>query len=212
MKLTPKELHEKIDYYAEKEELLKKQSAELEKIVKERTKNLEEKNKELENSKKAMLNLLEDFKEAQEKERLAHESVALQKERAESILNYLQSIAEAVFATDVSENIVFINRTAKSLLPKETRDQVELQKAQDRLSHSIIGLIIVVAAFGIAAILESVLGINLVQWNNMGEFVKSMGKHYGDFDEGEDMPLVPLTVITDKNQGDYEEARFNRVT
>jgi len=58
----------------------------------------------------------------------------------------------------------------------------------------------------------SVLGINLVQWNNMGEFVKSMGKHYGDFDEGEDMPLVPLTVITDKNQGDYEEARFNRVT
>ncbi|OGI29067.1 MAG: hypothetical protein A2184_01275 [Candidatus Moranbacteria bacterium RIFOXYA1_FULL_44_7] len=131
LKLTPKELHEKIDYYAEKEELLKKQSAELEKIVKERTKNLEEKNKELENSKKAMLNLLEDFKEAQEKERLAHESVALQKERAESILNYLQSIAEAVFATDVSENIVFINRTAKSLLPKETRDQVELQKAQD---------------------------------------------------------------------------------
>ena len=44
-------------------------------------------------------------------------------------------------------------------------DKSKLQKAQDRLSHSIIGLIIVVAAFGIAAILESVLGINFLLSN-----------------------------------------------
>ena len=44
-------------------------------------------------------------------------------------------------------------------------DKSKLQKAQDRLSHSIIGLIIVIAAFGIAAILESVLGINFLLSN-----------------------------------------------
>ena len=94
-------------------------------------KETEKKNRELEDSKRAVLNLLNDFKKAQKRERLAHEAVTLQKERAESILNYLQSIAEAVFATDISGNIVFINRTAKSLLPEEERNHVELEKANE---------------------------------------------------------------------------------
>ena len=58
----------------------------------------------------------------------------------------------------------------------------------------------------------SFFGVNLVEWNNMGEFVKSVGKHYGDFDEGENPPLVPITVITDKNRNDYEEAKFHPST
>jgi Na+/proline symporter len=48
LKLTPKELGEKINLHVEKEKLLAKQQNELEKMVKERTKELQEKNEELE--------------------------------------------------------------------------------------------------------------------------------------------------------------------
>jgi len=48
LKLTPQELSQKINFYAEKDELLRKQQEELETQVKKRTMELEEKNKELE--------------------------------------------------------------------------------------------------------------------------------------------------------------------
>jgi len=48
LKLTPQEFSQKINYYAEKEEFLRKQQGELEAQVKKRTNELEEKNKELE--------------------------------------------------------------------------------------------------------------------------------------------------------------------
>lgn len=48
LKLTPKELSEKINYYQEKGDLLDKQKEELELMVKKRTEELEEKNVELE--------------------------------------------------------------------------------------------------------------------------------------------------------------------
>jgi Na+/proline symporter len=48
LKLTPKELSEKINYHEEKAAFLKKQGEELEEMVKRRTKELEEKNRELE--------------------------------------------------------------------------------------------------------------------------------------------------------------------
>ena len=57
----------------------------------------------------------------------------------------------------------------------------------------------------------STLGINLVQWNNMGEFVRNVGRHYGDFDEDENPPSVPTTVITDDNVNDYPKASFHRM-
>ena len=47
LKLSPKELSQKINYYVEKDELMRKQSEELETQVKQRTKELEEKNSEL---------------------------------------------------------------------------------------------------------------------------------------------------------------------
>ncbi len=46
----------------------------------------------------------------------ANNKISEQKERAESILRYLQSIGEGVFATDVQGNIIFINETAKRLV------------------------------------------------------------------------------------------------
>lgn len=48
VKLTPSEISQKINYFLEKEALMKRQSNELEVAVKERTKELEEKNRQLE--------------------------------------------------------------------------------------------------------------------------------------------------------------------
>jgi hypothetical protein len=47
LKLSPKELSQKINYYVEKDQLLRKQQDELESLVKNRTKELEETNAEL---------------------------------------------------------------------------------------------------------------------------------------------------------------------
>lgn len=52
-------------------------------------------------------------------------------------------------------------------------DKAKLTKAQDRLVHAIIGLIVVVAAFGIAAIFQAILGIDFLLMN--GELIKQLG-------------------------------------
>lgn len=57
----------------------------------------------------------------------------------------------------------------------------------------------------------STLGVNITQWDNMGEFIRNMGRHYGDFDEEENPPLVPVTVITDQNRELYPKASFHKM-
>lgn len=51
-----------------------------------------------------------------------------QKERAESILRFLKSIGEGIFATDVSGRIIFMNETAE-ILSKKTFEAAELKSA-----------------------------------------------------------------------------------
>jgi len=74
MRLTPGEMSEKINYYAEKENLMKKQEKDLEEMVKKRTRELEEKNKELEKfqditvgREMVMINLKEKIKDLEAK-------------------------------------------------------------------------------------------------------------------------------------------------
>lgn len=52
----------------------------------------------------------------------SNELIEKQKERAESILRYLQSIGEGVFATDLQGNIIFINETAKKLVGEDSSE------------------------------------------------------------------------------------------
>lgn len=53
-------------------------------------------------------------------------------------------------------------------------DKSRLTKAQDRLVHAIVGLIIVVAAFGIATIVQAILGIDILL-TNPGEIIRQLG-------------------------------------
>lgn len=57
----------------------------------------------------------------------------------------------------------------------------------------------------------SILGVNLMQWDDMGDFIKSVGKHYGDFDEDENPPSIPMTIIRDGNRDDFPKASFHKV-
>lgn len=41
-------------------------------------------------------------------------------------------------------------------------DKARLQKAQDRLTHAVIGLLIVAAAFGVTALIGSILGLDIL--------------------------------------------------
>lgn len=78
---------------------------------------------DIENSKKAVMNLFEDIKESEEQLRKqADELVSVnirieeEKERAESILRFLQSIDEQVYVVDRERKIIFINASASALV------------------------------------------------------------------------------------------------
>lgn len=60
----------------------------------------------------------------------ANARIEEQKERAESILHFLKSIGEGVFATDVEGKIIFMNETAELLSGKAFRD-VEQRSVQE---------------------------------------------------------------------------------
>ncbi len=53
-------------------------------------------------------------------------------------------------------------------------DKAKLTKAQDRLVHAIIGLIVVVAAFGIATIFQTILGVDFLL-TDPGEIIRQLG-------------------------------------
>ena len=54
--------------------------------------------------------------------------IETQKERAESILRFLKSIGEGIFATDISGRVIFMNETAE-VLSKKTFREAELKPA-----------------------------------------------------------------------------------
>jgi signal transduction histidine kinase len=60
----------------------------------------------------------------------ANERTQTQKERAESILNFLRSIGEGVFATDLEERVIFINNTAENFV-SERYQKGTFQLARD---------------------------------------------------------------------------------
>lgn len=47
-------------------------------------------------------------------------------------------------------------------------DKNRLSKAQDRLTHSLIGLLVVVAAFGVASIIGTLLGLDILVTDPQG--------------------------------------------
>lgn len=82
-------------------------------------------NIELEQKRVAMLNLLEDAQEAERESDTrakqltqANRKVSVEKERAEGILRFLQSIGEVVYATDTERRVVFINDAGAALMGK----------------------------------------------------------------------------------------------
>lgn len=90
---------------------------------------------DLENSRKATMNLFEDVKESEEQLRRQTDELALanlriqeEKERAESILRFLKSIGEGIFATDIAGKIIFMNETAE-VLSQKTFQEANLQPA-----------------------------------------------------------------------------------
>ena len=127
LKLTPRELSQKIDYYREKEELLKKQSRELENQVKTRTKELREKVEELENQKLATMNILEDVHESQEELKNAYETLKKRRQELEALkslsdeLTGILDLGEAtkVFDKFINEVLDFSTVTYLILNPAE---------------------------------------------------------------------------------------------
>ncbi|MEI8096529.1 MAG: CHASE4 domain-containing protein [Candidatus Moraniibacteriota bacterium] len=60
----------------------------------------------------------------------ANSAIEKQKDRAESILGYLQSIGEGVFATDTTGKIIFVNETARVLVGDKRKEMRE-EKSKD---------------------------------------------------------------------------------
>lgn len=90
---------------------------------KEDAEKLKERNIFLENMRKATLNILADISESEQNLRKkteelqkANEIIDQQKDRAESILNFLKSIGDGVVATDMDGRIIFVNEAAERLL------------------------------------------------------------------------------------------------
>ena len=73
---------------------------------------------------KSQLRIVRHAAELQE----ANTLIEQQKERAESILRFLKSIGEGIFATDTSGRVIFMNETAE-VLSKRTFQEAELKPA-----------------------------------------------------------------------------------
>lgn len=53
---------------------------------------------------------------------VANSQIQVEKERAEGILRFLESIGESVYATDIERKIIFINKTASDYIGKDSKE------------------------------------------------------------------------------------------
>lgn len=83
---------------------------------------LAEQNKSLEDTKKAMLNLLDDAQELEANLKLEKVSIGQEKEKSESILQFLKSIGDGVFAVDMDLRVIFMNTMAEKLSGYSSED------------------------------------------------------------------------------------------